>query len=106
MNVQRHGKDAVATLFFHSGAMATMYCVHSAKVGFHWSYRGTTGSVTQDHKNDASAYLEGVRLFLKMFRTRKEPIPRSRLLAPVAVLRAMAKSLQRGKPVNVAKVGI
>lgn len=41
------------------------------------------------------------KTFVKMFKTGKEPYDDRRLLAPVAILEAMAKSVDRKKPVKV-----
>ena len=106
VNVQRHGADVVATLMYHKGPVVTMIGVASGQRCFHWSLRGTEGAVDWEHKNNADPYEAGVRFFARMFRTGKEPIPHERLLAPVAVLEAMAKSLARGRPVNVATIAL
>jgi hypothetical protein len=39
-----------------------------------------------------------------MFETREQPFEARRILAPIAVIEAMAKSLRTGKQVKVAKV--
>jgi len=103
VHVQRHGPDAVATLFYRHGPMVTMYCIKEGTRAFHWSAVCTDGIVDWTHEHDAeSPYLAGVRVFTRMFRSGKEPFPHGRFLAPVAVLEAMSRSLARGRPVKVA----
>ena len=54
--------------------------------------------------SDANPYLTGIRRFCKMFKTGVEPLDHKRILAPVAVLEAMEKSVKTGKLTPVAKV--
>jgi hypothetical protein len=54
--------------------------------------------------HDPKTLAATTRIFTQMFRTRKEPFSDQRMLAPIAVLEAMAKSLSKNKPVSVAKV--
>ena len=56
------------------------------------------------HVNDDAVYLKGLRAFTKMFRTGVEPIAEPRMLAPLAALEAMEKSLARKTAVKVGKV--
>ena len=100
----RHGDNAVAFLTYRNGPMVTMTCIKSGFHHFHWTALGEKGAVDWDHHDDANVLLKGLQTFLKMFATREQPFDARRILAPVAVLEAMAKSLRTGKLVKVAKV--
>jgi predicted dehydrogenase len=101
VNVQKHGRDGLATLLYKDGPMVTMYCVKDGPYGFHWSAIGQKGTVDWTARFDTDAYLAGARVYTRMFRTGKEPYSRERMLAPVAVLEAMDRSLKQHKSVKV-----
>ena len=104
VQVLRHGDNAAAFLTYPNGAMVTMNCIKNGPYSFHWSALGDKGAVDWNHRDDADALLKGLQTFLKMFTTKEQPFKASRILAPIAVLEALAKSLKTGKPVKVAKV--
>jgi predicted dehydrogenase len=56
------------------------------------------------HQYDSNPYLGGVKTFLRMFRTGKEPFSASEILEPIAVLEALQKSVKTGKKVRVARL--
>ncbi|MDY7010388.1 MAG: Gfo/Idh/MocA family oxidoreductase [Planctomycetota bacterium] len=97
-------KNAVATLFFRSGLVVTMHCLVGSDAGFQISVIEDSGPVARKMTSDADSYLTGVRTFCRMFRTGKEPLDHKRILAPVAILEAMEKSVRTGKITPVAKV--
>jgi predicted dehydrogenase len=100
----RHGSDAVAILTYPKGPMVTMTCLNRAGFwDFRWSVLGKKGRVDWAPQNDAEYFLKAIRIFLKMIKTRKQPFEARRILAPIAVLEAMVKSLKTGKPVKVVK---
>jgi predicted dehydrogenase len=100
----RHGDDATAFLTYPKGPMVTMTCIKKGFHHFHWTALGEKGVVDWNHHDDANYLAKGLQTFLKMFATRKQPFEGRRILAPIAVLEAMAKSLKTGKLVRVAKV--
>ena len=102
--VLRHGASAIAFLTYKDGPMVVVHCHQPGRHGFRWMAAGEKEALDWKHQNDADPYLTGLHLFVGMFMTREEPIPHPRMLAPVAVLEAMAKSLKTGKAVRVAKV--
>jgi predicted dehydrogenase len=104
VNVQKHGNGGIATIAYQDGPIVTMNCVNNGNWNFHWSAVGDKDILDWPLVRDEFAYLTGARIFVKMFETGKEPFPHERLLGPVAILEAMAKSLRRGKPVRVAKL--
>ena len=103
VNVQKHGKAGVATLAYRDGALVNMNCIKNGNGTFHWSAVGDKAVLDWPLERDALAYLNGLKMVVKMFRTGVTPIPHRRMMAPVAVLEAMAKSLKLGRPVRVAK---
>ena len=92
-------------LRYKDGPIVTMNCIApGGSSSFHWSAVGANGIVDWTHGKDPSPYLKGAKTFTRMFKTGKEPIEHRRMLAPVAVLAALQKSLdQGGKRVKVAK---
>ena len=100
--VQKHGKGGVATIAYRHGPLVTMNCINNGNWTFHWSAVGDKEVLDWKHVGDELPYLAGARLFTDMFRTGKQPLSHERILAPVAILEAMAKSLKTGKR---AKVG-
>jgi predicted dehydrogenase len=98
------GKDAAATLFFRSGLVATMHCLSGWSSGFHICAVKDTGPLAREIISDTDSYLTGIRKFCKMFKTGKEPLDHKRILAPVAILEAMGKSVKTGKVTPVVKV--
>ena len=100
----RHGDNAVAVLTYPKGPMVTMTCIKTGFHHFHWSALGEKGAVDWDHHDDTNVLLKGLQTFLKMFTTKEQPFEGKRMLAPIAVLEAMAKSLKTGQAVKVAKV--
>jgi predicted dehydrogenase len=104
VQVLRHGESGIVFLTYPKGPMVTMNCVKNGPYRFHWSALGDKGVVDWTHQDDPAGLLKGLQTFLKMFTTKEEPFDAKRILAPIAILEAMAKSLKTGKPVKVAKV--
>ena len=100
----RRGGNAVASMFFRSGLVASMHCLTSGRTGFQVSASTDAGIVSARLVSDANPYLTGIRRFCKMFKTGVEPLDHKRILAPVAVLEAMEKSVKTGKLTPVARV--
>ena len=97
-------KDAVASLFYHSGLTVSMHCLSGHAAGFQLAAITEKGPVAAKIDYDADTYLTGVREFCKMFRTGRQPHDTKRLLAPVAILEAMEKAARTGKVEKVAKL--
>ena len=98
------GKEAVASLLFRGGLTASMHCLTGGNTGFQISVATDGGNVSAKLVSDPNPYLTGIRRFCKMFKTGVEPLPHKRILAPVAVLEAMEKSVKTGKVVPVARL--
>jgi len=95
---------AAATLYWKGGLIGTMHCVVGYNVGFQFSIATDGGNVSAKMEGDASPYLSGAKLFCKMFKTGVEPIDHKDILARIAVLEALAKSVKTGKLTKVGKV--
>jgi len=100
------GDNGVATLTYKDGPIITINCVKSGSGcgDFFCTVVGEKQVMGWPFGYDANPYLAGAKIFTTMFRTGKEPIPHERMLAPVAALEALDKSLKLGKPVKVASV--
>ena len=81
-----------------------MHCLTSGNTGFQISGITDCGPISARLISDPNPYLTGIRRFCKMFKTGLEPLPHKRILAPVAVLEAMEKSVRTGRLAAVAKV--
>ncbi|MFW5798716.1 MAG: Gfo/Idh/MocA family protein [Planctomycetota bacterium] len=64
---------------------------------------GTDDAFHENVVYEGNPYLAGTKTFTKMFRTGKEPFDDRRMLAPVAVLEAMQKSIDEKRWVKVGK---
>lgn len=100
----RHGRSCVAVLHYRNGATATMNLVHGGNNTFHWTAVGNKRVLARDHVRDSPMYLGGLRIFMEMFKTRRQPFPHRRLLAPVAVLEGVQRSLTRRQPVRLPRL--
>ncbi|MCK5804360.1 MAG: Gfo/Idh/MocA family oxidoreductase [Lentisphaeria bacterium] len=102
-----HGSGGIAVLTYKNGPVVTINCANNGSRVFHCTAVGDQGLVDWTFGRDASPYLAGARLFTEMFQTGKEPIAHERMLAPIAVLESLAKSLELGgQPVKVGKVAL
>ena len=100
----RHLENAIVFLTYNNGPMITLTCIKKGLDKFHWTAVGEKGIVDWTHQPDANPYLNGLQTFSKMFATKQEPFEARRILAPIAVLEAMSRSLKTAKAVKVAKV--
>ena len=101
--VHKGKPNGVATFMYKDGTVATMNCIKEGGGGFYWTACTDKGIVTYNGERDPDPYIPSVKLIQSFLKSKKNPFPRERMLAPIAVLAAMQKSLDTGKPVNVAK---
>ena len=94
--VIRGEKVALGRLLYDSGKAVTMHLVKSGCKGFAAVAAGSEGFCHQELTMDKSPYLNGIRAFTRMFRTRVEPLAYDRMLKPVQVLEALEKSVASG----------
>ena len=104
VEVIAHGTGGAAILQAANGVTITMNFFNSGHFGFHFAAVTDKGYHAWSHAMDEKPFLAGSKFFIEMFRTGKEPFAHERFLAPIAVLEAMAQSLQQGGRVHVAKV--
>ena len=96
--VRGTGNNHVATLAYKDGRMATMNLMAEGAGLFHLSVVGAKGRIDQSINYDSDMFLSGVRSFVRMFRTGRTDETMESMLAPVAVLEALEKSLDgRGR---------
>lgn len=104
VHVMPNEKGGAVTITYKNGPTVTMNMVNNGFGDFNWCAVGEKKIVNQLHGYDANRYLRGARTFIKMFRTGREPFTHERIIAPIAILEAMDKSLKLGKAVRVASV--
>lgn len=102
----RRGDDGIATITFDSGVFGVVHCLNDYQGGFGIAAYGDGGARHSDLAWDSNIYLSGIKRFCTMFQTKKEPLPPSSYLRPVAVLAAMQKSFDTGKTVEVEAVTV
>ena len=101
------GPNAVATIRFKSGLVSTQFFMAEGKYAFECCARCEKGGVHRKINSDEDPYLAGTKLWVKALRTGKTPFTADDLLAPIAVLEAIEKSLaNRGARVRVANFTI
>ena len=101
----RGNPNAVAVMKYRDGGpIVTMHCISAGKSGFNFRAVGEKSQVQYSEQRDPNPYLNGIKTFLRMFRTGKEPYTPAQMLEPVAVLTALQQSVKTGKRVRVAKL--
>lgn len=97
--------NAVAVLNYgEGGPIVAMNFIAKGKSAFVFRAFGAKGMAHYENKYDPNPYLTGVKKFLRMFRTGKEPFSAREILEPVAVLEALDRSWKTGKRVNVKPI--
>lgn len=99
----RHGDSGVGVLYYKDGPVVTINFINRGSYQFNFLAYGQKDVMWCAPKRDRSPYVGSTRIWLDMMRTGKEPIEHRRMLAPVAVLEALEKSLKTGKKVKVGK---
>jgi len=105
VKASRGNPNAAAVMTYRDGGpIVTMQLVKEGQCGFAFRAAGAKAAVEYAHRSDDDPYLSGIRKWLRMFRTGKEPYTAAEMLEPIAVLEALAKSVRTGKRVRVAKL--
>jgi predicted dehydrogenase len=100
VHVQKASPNAVATMTFKDGKVATMNALkHAGK--FHWRVVTDKGVVCFLEERAGKRYLPMGKMVYALLKRGEVPFTRERMLAPVAVLAAMRKSLETGKEARV-----
>jgi predicted dehydrogenase len=102
--VHRNGPNAVATILYPKGTVVTMNCFKEDAGGFHWRACTREGVLTHLDPRDPKRHRRTVKVIYDLIRTRRNPLPRKRLLATVALLESLEKSLRTGRPVKVPRL--
>jgi predicted dehydrogenase len=102
--VNRSGKGGTATMWYSDGMVATANLVEKKCPGFHFTAIGEKGVVSELIRYDKDPYLTGIRNSVRMFRGGKPLYTEREILAPIAILEALQKSLRAGgKKTRVGK---
>ena len=99
-----NGDDSAAVVTYDDGLTVTMNFLVGGPYGFSLAARGHNGTFESSCGYEPAGAVAVVRTFTKMFRTGVEPVSEPRMLAPLAALEAMEKSLERKTAVRVPKV--
>lgn len=100
-----NGADSAAVVNYDDGLTVTMNFLQQAPYGFSVAALGHKGAFATTMGYEPAGAIAVVKTFTKMFRTGVEPFSERRMLAPLAVLEAMDKSLQRKTAVKVPPIG-
>jgi len=98
-----NGKDCTGIVNYPEGLTVAMNFLTDCPYRFQIQAIAHEGTVDFTMGHDPKTLNCTTGLFTKMFRTGKEPFTDERMLAPIAILEAMEKSLAAKKPVKVAK---
>lgn len=96
--------NGIGVIAYKDGSIATMECIDSGVRAFQWRAVTDKGVVSQPHVMDENPYLATVKAIHAMIARGTTPWDRKRMLAPIAVLEAMAKSLRTKQPVAIRKL--
>lgn len=100
------GKNAVAVILFSDGRSATLQLLEDGSPGFHWTAHLDDGrTMCQPDRSDELPYLRSARLICDLLEKGEVPFSNARMLAPIAILEAMGRSLESGRTEEVAFVG-
>jgi len=97
------GSGGTATVWFAGGLVATMNLVAGKCPGFHVTAVGEKGCLARKIEYDRKTYLTGIRSFVSMFRGGRPLYGAREVLAPIAILEALDKSLRTGRREKVGK---
>lgn len=101
--LQENVPNGIGFITFRDGSIATMECIDSGPRHFQWRAVTDSGVVNHAHVMDENPYLGTVKAIYNMIARGKMPWDRKRMLMPIAVLEAMAKSLREKKPVSIRR---
>jgi len=105
--ITKNGNGATGQLLYDDGKIVVMHLIQEGcGGGFCIGAMGEKGQLYTPIVYDKLTYLNGVKTFTAMFKTKVEPVKYEHMLMPVQVLEAMEKSVKSGKMEKVAKVKI
>jgi hypothetical protein len=100
-SISRNGRNGVITLFFSGNRIATANCL-AAGTEFGWQVCTDAEVLVLRQQYDKSIYLTGTKVLHRFFETGKAPWSTGRMLAPIAILDAVQKSLLSGRMERVS----
>ncbi|HOX06228.1 MAG TPA: Gfo/Idh/MocA family oxidoreductase [Planctomycetota bacterium] len=98
------GSGGTATVWFKGGVVATMNLLPKNCPGFHATAVCDKAVVSRMLPSDPDPYLTGIRSWVGMFRGKRPLYTAREMLAPIAILEALAKSLRTGRKAKVPRV--
>lgn len=101
--LQRSGRNGIATIQFSGGRFASLNCL-SEEGKFHWSVCTNQGVYTLPQRYDKTVYLSSARVLHEFISTGRSRWNRTRMLAPIAILEALRKSLNSGRPEKIHSI--
>ncbi len=94
--VNRSGRSGTATMWYADGTIATANLIDMKCPGFHFTAVGEKGVISESIKDDKDPYLVGVKTAVRMFKGGRPLYTEREILAPIAILEALRKSLKKG----------
>lgn len=100
VTAERRGKNAIVVVRYSGQRWATINCL-AGPAAFHWMACTERQALTHADAREANPYLPSARLIQRLVEEKQSGFSRERMIAPVAVLAAMERSMQSGKTVDV-----
>jgi predicted dehydrogenase len=100
-SISQNGRNGVITIFFSRDRIATANCLATA-AEFGWQVCTDAEVLVLRQQYDKSIYLAGTKVLHRFFETGKAPWSTGRMLAPIAILEAVQKSLLSGRMERVS----
>lgn len=88
--------SVIANVGFRNGSVVTLNILDGARVPFSAVAYASKGVAEYDRSQDFPSYWYGMKVFLKMIKTGKPPLPYSDLVLSVRLLDAIQKSMDGG----------
>jgi hypothetical protein len=99
------GRNAVAVILFSGGRSATLQLILDGNPNFHWTAHLDDGkTLCQPDESDALPYLKSAALICDLLAHGKVPFSAERMLAPIAILEAMQRSLKSARMEAIERV--
>lgn len=102
VSLQRSGEDGIAALLYRGGHSAVLRFLKAGGFGFHFQACHGSALKSLEARFDTSPYLAAAQVLARFLSTGQPPQRKDRMLAPIAVLEALNKSLQTGRLQKVA----
>jgi len=100
--ISRNPNGATGQLIYSDNKIITLNFIKEGCSGFSIGAACEKGGVFEDITFDSNPYLNGIKTFTRMFKTRQESEMHENLIVPIKILEALARSLKSHK---VERVG-